>query len=192
MRPGLRTILLVGFVVTVGTACATTRAEVPRERPALDVPMPPPRVITPLPPPDPPVHPVGDLPGTNAPTPPRPRPQKQAEATKPEAKPDETKPPEQNPQTPTPLVPQLRTPEAGDPAQVTAQVRDAISRARAVLEKIDYGPLSDTRKKVYNDAKLFADQAEEALKGNNLVAAKELAEKAERLAKELQGRIVRP
>lgn len=189
MQPGLRKILLVGFVVTVGTACATTRAEVPRERPALDVPIPPPRVITPLPPPDPPVEPVGELPGNNAPTPPRPRPQKPPETPKPESKPEETKAPEPNPENPTPLVPQLRTPEVGDPAQAAAQVRDAISRTRAALEKIDYRLLSEERKKVYDDAKLFASQAEGELKANNLVAAKELAEKAERLAKGLQGRV---
>ena len=68
------------------------------------------------------------------------------------------------------------------------QVRDTIARTRAVLEKIDYGPLSETRKKQYDDAKLFANQAEQELKSSNLVAAKELADKAERLAKELQGR----
>ena len=137
MRPGLGTILLIGFVVTVAAACATTRAEVPRERPALDVPMPPPRVITPLPPEPPPVEPVGALPGSNAPTPPRPRPQKSAETAKPETKPEETKPPEQSSQTQTqtqtPLVPQLRTPDVGDPAQVMQQVRDTIARTRAVL-----------------------------------------------------------
>jgi hypothetical protein len=185
----VRLFVLIGLVATAGAGCATTRAEVPRERPALDVPVPPPRVITPLPPPEPlPVEPVGNLPGNSAPSPPRPRPQRPPETAKPETKPEETKPPEQNPQGQTPLVPQLRTPDVGNPALVTQQVRDTISRARAVLENIDYGPLSDTRKKVYDDAKLFANQAEEALKGNNLVAAKELAEKAERLAKELQGR----
>ena len=46
----------------------------------------------------------------------------------------------------------------------------------------------ETRKKAYNDAKLFATQAEEAINAANLVFAKELADKAERLAKELQGR----
>lgn len=190
MKPAFRAILLIGLVTGVGTACATTRGEAPRERPALDVPVPPPRQISPLPAPEvPPVEPVGDLPGANAPTPPRPRPHRPPDTAKPEQKPEEVKQPEQNPQTPVaPPVPQLRTPEVGNPAQMSAQVRDAIARARAVLDKVDYGPLSETRKKVYDDTKLFAAQAEEALKNSNLVAAKELAEKAERLAKELQGR----
>jgi hypothetical protein len=182
-------MMTVSLAAVVAAGCATTRAEVPRERPALDVPIPPPRVITPLPAPEPPpVQPVGDLPGNSAPAPARPRPQKPPETAKPEVKPEEVKPPEPTPQGQTPLVPQLRTPDVGDPAQVAQQVRDAITRTRAVLEKTDYGPLSDTRKKVYDDAKLFANQAEETLKSNNLVAAKEYAEKAERLAKELQGR----
>jgi hypothetical protein len=63
-----------------------------------------------------------------------------------------------------------------------------VERAKAILDKIDYGPQSDARKKQYEDAKKFATQAEEALKENNLVFAKDLADKAERLAKELQGR----
>ena len=195
MRTGVPTIVLVGLLGIGGAGCATTRAEVPRERPALDVPMPPPRVISPIPAPEAPaVEPVGELPGANAPSPSRPRPQRPPENAKPEPKPEESKPPDQNQQnqTTTPLVPQLRMPEVSNAAQVSAQVRDTIGRVRAALEKIDYGPLSDTRRKVYNDAKLFADQAEEALKTSNLVAAKELADKAERLAKELQGRVPLP
>jgi hypothetical protein len=108
--------------------------------------------------------------------------------TKPESKPEETKPPD-TPAQPAPApVPQLSIPEAGDAARVSAETRGSIERTRAVLKKVDYGPLSDSRKKNYNDAKLFADQAEVELKANNLLAAKELADKAERLAKELQGR----
>jgi hypothetical protein len=67
-------------------------------------------------------------------------------------------------------------------------VSDVIERTRRTLNSIDYGTLSNARKKAYDDAKLFAQQAEDALKTNNVVFAKELAEKAERLAKELQGR----
>lgn len=190
MRAFVRSMMTVSLAALTAAGCATTRAEVPRERPALDVPMPPPRVITPLPPPEttPAVEPVGALPGTNAPTPARPRPQKAVDTAKPDPKPEEAKP-DPNAQTPTtPLVPQLRTPEVGNPEKVTALIRDTIGRTRAMLEKIDYGPLSEARKKQYDDAKLFANQAEQELKSSNLVAAKELAEKAERLAKELQGR----
>ena len=191
MSAFLRSIMLVGVVAGGVAGCATTRAEVPRERPVLDVPMPPPRVIEPLPVPDPPpVQPLSDVPGGSTPIPPRPRPQRPAENTaKPESKPEETKPPENPAQANPPPVPQLSIPEASDAARLTAQIRSTIERTRAALEKIDYGPLSDIRKKTYNEVKLFADQAEAELKLNNLLVAKELAEKSERLVKDLQGRV---
>ena len=88
----------------------------------------------------------------------------------------------------TPPAPTLTTPPQGDANAVSRQIRDSIERTRRALEKVDYGPLPDVRKKAYDDAKLFALQAEEAIKVNNLVFARELADKAERLAKELQGR----
>jgi hypothetical protein len=187
----LRSALLVA-VATAGGACATTRAEVPRERPALDVPMPPPRVIEPLPVPDPPpVQPVGELPGGSTPAPPRPRPQRPPENnnSKSESKPEEPKQAETPPPANPPPVPQLSIPEAVDASKLTGQIRGTIERTRAALERIDYGPLSDTRKKTYNEVKLFADQAEAELKLNNLLVAKELADKAERLVKDLQGRV---
>ena len=189
--PFLRAAAVAVLALVGASACATTRAETPRERPALDVPVPPPRVITPLPAPDPPPpEPVGELPGNAAPTPTRPRPSRPAETAKPETQKPEEKPVEPPPAATTvaPPVPQLRIPETGDNNQSSAGIRDIIDRTRKVLRTIDYGPLSNQRKKAYDDARLFADQAEEALKGNNLVFAKELADKAERLAKELQGR----
>ena len=56
------------------------------------------------------------------------------------------------------------------------------------LNGIDYGKLQETRKKQYDEAKLFATQAEQALKENNLVVAKEFAYKADRLTRELTSR----
>jgi hypothetical protein len=182
--------LLVALTTTGGTACATTRAETPRERPVLDVPIPPPREITPLPAPEPPTPaPVGELPGATVNPPIRPRPQRepQSSAQKPEQKSDESKPTETPPPV-APPVPQLRIPEAGDTAQSASQIRSIIERAKGMLDKINYGPLSDVLKKAYDDAKMFAAQAEKALELNNLVFARELADKAERLAKEIQGR----
>ncbi len=159
------------------------------ERPALDVPLPPPRVITPVPvaPGTPAVEPVGDLPGNATPPPPRPRAPR--DNSKPEQKPEDPKPVEPPPVPPTtPPVPQLRIPEAGDSAQVAAQIREIIDRTRRLLKGVTFASLSDPLKKAYQDANLFATQAEEALKASNVVFAKELADKAERLAKELQGR----
>ena len=187
MRTALRATLLVGLAAIGGTGCATTRAETPRERPALDVPMPPPRVIMPLPTvPGPPApEPVGDLPGNSTQTPSRPRPQRPPETQKVEAKPEDPKPPEATP--PPSTVPQLRIP-ASDTGQTAAQIRDIIDRTRKTLRGIDYATLPNPRKKAHDDANMFATQADEALKTNNLVFAKELADKAERLAKELVNR----
>ena len=186
-----RTALLVGLIAVGASACATTRAEAPRERlgPPLDVPMPPPRAIAPLPVPDPaPIAPVGNIPAGGAPAAAKPRPQKPAEntTTKPEQKPEEK--PAETPTEPPAPVPQLSIREASDTSKLTADTRGSVDRTRAVLDKIDYGRLNESGKKAYNEAKLFAEQAEAALKTNNLLVAKELADKAERLAKELQGR----
>jgi hypothetical protein len=132
-------------------------------------------------------EPVADLPGNTTPAPARPRPQRPPETTaKPENKPEE-KPVDPNPPpSTTPPVPQLRTPEVGNSAQTAQQIRDTIERAKKTLENIDYRTLAPVRQKAYDDSKLFYTQAEEMLNKNNLLAAKELAEKAERLAKDLQ------
>jgi outer membrane biosynthesis protein TonB len=192
MSTFLRSAVLVGLVAITASACATTRAEAPRERPGppLDVPIPPPRVIAPLPVPEPPpIQPVNNIPGGTAPAPAKPRPPKPAENTtaKPEQKSEEKT--AETPAQPNPApVPQLSIPEAGDTSKLSAETRAMIDRTRAALQKIDYGKLSEPGQKNYNDAKLFADQAEANLKANNFLEAKELAEKAERLAKALQGR----
>jgi hypothetical protein len=191
IKEHVRTALLVGLIAVGASACATTRAEAPRERPGppLDVPVPPPRVIAPLPVPDPPpIPPVNNIPGGNAPAPAKPRPPRPVEnnTAKPEQK-SEEKP--ETPAQPNPApVPQLSIPEAGDTSKLTADTLATIDRTRAALEKVDYRRLSEPGQKNYNDAKLFADQAEAALKASKFLEAKELAEKAERLAKALQGR----
>jgi len=188
MRTVFRAGVLTALATIGGAACATSRAAAPIERPALDMPSPPPRVIVPLPRPETPLpDPVGQLPGTDAPPPAKPRPPRtEKETQKPEAKPtEETKPAETPPSNVAP-VPQLRIPESA-PA-LEPQIRAMIDRTLATLGGIDYQKLQQPRQKAYDDAKMFATQADEALKLNNLVLAKEFAEKAERLVKELTGR----
>ena len=131
MSRTVRTSLLIGLVTIGSAACATTRAETPVERPALDVPMPPPRMIVPLPPPQLPLPaPVPDISGAE-PAPAKPRPPKEKEAPKPEPKPEEkpeTTPPPTNPAP----VPQLRI-ETADSAHLSAQIRAMIDRTLATL-----------------------------------------------------------
>jgi hypothetical protein len=187
----LRSGLLVVLAAVGGTACTPTRVEVAIERPALDVPPPPPRLIVPLPPPpqSPRPDPVPALEESGAPTAAKPRPSREKEAPpktepKPEEKPAETTPPANAPSP----VPPLRIPAGGDPNEQAAQIRASIDRTLGTLNGIDYGKLQETRRKQYEEAKLFATQAEQALKENNLVVAKEFADKADRLTKELTSR----
>jgi hypothetical protein len=191
VRRASRRLAVSAFLLAASSACATTLREPVVERPALEVPPPPPRVIAPLPVPDLPQQepPVEDPAEIKPPAPVKPKPQPQA--PKPEAKPDTPVDPLPPPVTAPPVAPPqptLTTPPQGDATAIARQIRDSIVRTRGSLEKVNYGPLSNERKKAYDDAKLFATQADDALKANNLVFAKELADKAERLAKELQGR----
>ena len=190
-----RRLVYLTALVTLSAACVTTTGEPVVIRTPLEVPPAPPRVITPLPLPEPPT-PVEELvedPATEKPpTPPKPKPapnNSKPPDAKQEPPPIEPVPPVAPPPAPTgPPPPTLSTPPQGDANALFRQIRDNIERTRRTLEKVNYGPLSNDRKKAYDDAKLFATQAEDALKVSNLVFAKELADKAERLAKELQGR----
>lgn len=195
-RRASRRLGVAAFVAIVASsACVTTTGETVVSRPPLEVPPAPPRVITPLPLPEPPPveEPVEDPAVAKPPTPPKPKPapnNSKPPDAKQEPPPIEPVPPVvPPPPAPTgPQPPTLSTPPQGDANALSRQIRDNIERTRRTLEKINYGPLSYDRKKAYDDAKLFATQAEDALKVSNLVFAKELADKAERLAKELQGR----
>ena len=107
------------------------------------------------------------------------------------------KPGEQKPVEPLPVDPppapagppaQLRTPQTADTSGAARTVRTTIDTARALLNSVNFGPLSNERKKAYNDAKLLMQQAEDALKEGNLGFAQGVASKAETMARELAGR----
>ena len=187
MRKVALLVLLLAPGLVSGTACKTARAATPVERPNLDVPPPPPRVIEPAPPVETPqVEPVSDLPpSTPAGGTSRPRPQRDPATAKPEAKPEP--PPAEPPPTPPPANPtQLRAPGLASGPETAGEIRQILDRANGILRGIDYGKLTKPRQASYDTAKRFADEGEKELKAANYVLAKELAEKAERLAKELQ------
>ena len=178
----------------VSSGCVTTRAQTPTARPALEVPPVPPRVIEPAPePPSPYPEPVGDLPAAPPATQPRPRPTARDNNTqKPETKTAEPPPAETAPAPPAtapnaPPVAPLRTAATVDGAQAEKQVRDTIGRANGLLGRVDYRTLSPERRKAYDDAKRFLEASEGALKASNFEYAKNLADTAETLAKELLG-----
>jgi hypothetical protein len=87
-----------------------------------------------------------------------------------------------------PAVPPLRTPGSAEPAEALRQVRDVIGRARKTLQSIDYQHLTPDRRAQYDSARLMITQSEEELKTSNFEFARNLADKAERIAKELQAR----
>lgn len=188
------TVVALGAGV-LSSACATTRAQTPTQRPALEVPPAPPRVIEAVLPPEPAtIEPIAELPTAPSSNPPRPRPNSQRDAAreaKSDAKPPETTPVEANPAPaapppPAPVGP-LRTSRTADGAKAEQQIRDTIRRANGLLGRVNYQGLTPDRQKVYNEAKQFVDGAETAIKEEKFEYALELAEKAETLAKGLQG-----
>lgn len=188
MRRTIRIGLLLGLSAAGASACATTKAETPVERPALEVPAVPPRVIEAAPISLNSPEPVPELPP--APVTPRPRPP-QRDANKTEAKPEPEAPPvEPEPVTPAPAptVPPLRTASSTDAAEATRQISDMRNRAQKLLDDTDYQKLSREQQAQYDNAKRFIDEADVALKAKNFEFARGVAEKAERLARELQGR----
>jgi outer membrane biosynthesis protein TonB len=186
-------LLLIAIGCLAGSAaCASAQAKSPADRPNLEVPQVPPRVIEARvvePPPPEPVEelpPVAQLPPQRRTTPPprdtakvEPKPQEQAPAAEQAA-------PAAAPVAPP--VPQLRTPSTVDGAEATRQIHDVIERAKKGLAAIDSSRLSTERRNQYEQAKLMVTQSEDALKGSNFEFARNLADKADRLAKELQGR----
>jgi outer membrane biosynthesis protein TonB len=185
----LALLLLTGSIVA---GCASAQAKSPADRPTLEVPPVPPRVIEPKPVEPPPPEPQEELPPV-AQLPPRQRPAPAArEAAKPEPKPSEPVPaPDQAAQpaaSAAPPVPQLRTPATADGAEATRQISEVIDRAKKSLASIDYRRLSQERRQQYDSAKLMVTNSENALKKADFEFARSLADKADRLAKELQVR----
>jgi outer membrane biosynthesis protein TonB len=193
----MRTWHLAIALLALGAAgCVSAQAK-GSDKPALNVPPPPSHVVE-LP--AEPLEPVGEIPSPNATPPPRPGrttrdspPKPQNGEAKPENKPADTPPapetaPATTPAAPPAAAPQLRTPETADPGAAAKNARNTIESARSTLAKVNFGPLNSERKKAYNDAKLFIQQAEDALKEGNIVFAQAVATKAETLAHELAGR----
>jgi hypothetical protein len=135
------------------------------------------------------VEPVPDLPAPAPPTPPRRAPATNREPARTEPKP-EAPPTEPVVSAPAPVTapPQLRTPATADGAEADRQVRAVLENARQTLASIDYRRLSKARQKEYNDAGRLITQAEDHLKTSSFELARNLAEKADGIAKELKGR----
>lgn len=187
----MRHLALLLLLGVLAAGCRTTRAAAPIQPVPLEVPPAPPRVVVAAPAPETTLpEPVPELPPPPTPAPARPKPAANAtkEPQKPEARPDETAAspaPAAPTGTPSPL---LRTPATADAAAAERGVRETIARAQAGLKNVEYPRLSVERQKAYDQALDFLTGAEAQIRAANLEMAKELADKADKLARELQGR----
>jgi outer membrane biosynthesis protein TonB len=120
-----------------------------------------------------------------APRPParRPAPAPPAEAAKPEPDP----PPVAAAPAPEPARELRAAPSSAGDAVAEKQVRDLLQRSSRDLGRVDYRKLSTEGRSQYEQARRFADQAEQALKERNFVLAATLADKAATLASQLAG-----
>jgi hypothetical protein len=176
---GLAVLLAIGLA---GAGCATSRAQIPEQHPTLIVPPVPPRAIEPPPATEPPAAPVPAEPPPAAPPNTRPKQRAQAEAKPPELKPDPPIEPVAAPPSP-PAVAPLRTPTSPTGPEAARQIREILDNTQRTLDKVDVQGLSDDRKAHYLSAKAFIQQAEEALKKEELTQARGFAERAQNFAR---------
>jgi hypothetical protein len=191
----MQRLLLLALLVPAA-ACASARAQTPPvELPPMAVPPVPPRVIESAPPAEPqPLEPVAEIPITPA-NPPRARPpqrdpNKGSNSTDPktEAKPDTPADPTTGQTPATQPVPPLRPQGSAEGPEMARQVRETIDRANKMLDSIDVRSLSPERKVNYDTARDFIKQAEDAITQDKLVFAKNLADRAEQVARQLGGK----
>ena len=175
-------LLLAGLLLTAPLAgCAKAHAKTAPDGPGLQVPPPPARVIVaaaeapPLPVDEPPVVPPA-LPAPPA-VAPRPAPSAAPRPARPDP-PAPTPPARVEPRT-------LRAP--GDVARERA-IRERLATAAADISRVETASLGASGKAQYDQARRFLQQAEQAIKDQNLAFASTLADKAAALAADLAGR----
>lgn len=178
----MRRFVLLGLMAAVPamSACATARAAAAVEAEPLQVPPVPPRVIVPD---IEEIVPAVDDPAV--PKPPAPRPDA---AAKPPEKPTEPPKPgqvETPPVTVAESAPRVRTPQTANDEQAEREVRSIMARAQGLLRTVDYRALSSAARQQYDTARRFITQADNALRIRNYVFARNLADKAETLARQL-------
>ena len=172
------------LVAMSAAACAKLQARTEPAMPTLSPPPPPPRVVAryveepPAVAEAPPAEePVPSTAATRAtPKPPAPRP-----VVEPTLKPT---PPPVEPERPAAAPPPSLTlkPAPGAESPTQESVRDKLNRAARDLSRVNYGTLKQDGKTQYDTAKRFMQQAEEALRGGNLIFAGTLADKAATMA----------
>jgi outer membrane biosynthesis protein TonB len=190
------------LVVLTLSACAKPQVMALAPPPPLEVPVVPPRLVGPVVVEEPTVPPVEEPEPAPPRTPRTPRPVARPAAgndpvTKVEPPPEAAaKPPDattgqaastgsSSSGEPAPL---LRTPDTANDAEVVKEVRDTLARAGDNLSKVNYNGLNPGAKAQHDTARRFITQAEDALKGKNLVFARYVANKAENISASLLNR----
>lgn len=167
--------LMLFALLTLGAGCVA-QARTPLVHQPLEVPPVPPRVIVPE---IEEIEPPADAAAA------RPAPQRTDAAPRPADKPaDPPKPPATEPAR-TDETPRVRTPQTANDEKADGEVRAVLARAQSALDKVPYGPLSNAAKQQYQTAQRFIAQADRALRIRNYVFARNLADKAETLARQL-------
>jgi len=178
----------IALALMLSAACTSRGPRVIEDRPPLVVPPVPTRTIEPPAIAEPaPVEPPADPPPPTAPAANKPKPP--TRDVKPEpAKPE--LPPDAGTATvnPPPPVAPLRTPTSPVGPEAARQVREMIARAQTILNNVDYQKLTPDRRATYDSAKSYITSADEALKKEDLMLARSFAERAEIIAKQLEGR----
>jgi len=188
MTRACRLFAALTLAVAGANACAKAKPVTVADGPPLAMPAPPNRVFAPPEEPIPVQTPPPEIADTEPPKPaPRPPAQRRpptppAEAARPEPEP----PPAPAAPAPEPAR-ELRAASPAADAAAERQVRDLLLRASRALMKVDYRKLSNEGRSQYDQAKRFAEQADEALKERNFVFASTLADKAAVLASQLGG-----
>jgi hypothetical protein len=172
-------VSLVLLLAALG-ACGKTHAKTPAIA-GLDTPAPPDRVIVPIVLPEP-IEPAPAPAAPAQPAPARPRENPPPRSVSP-APPPAVAPP-QPAEQPAAAPPVLQT--TTNPAQVANHAKSLIAAAQRDLDRLTPAQLTPNARAQYDTAKGFIRQAEDALKVNNVVLARELADKAAALASQLR------
>lgn len=175
MRAG-RFVLLAGLTLTLGACAVKAQARTEVEMPVLEPPPAPPRVVASYPA-EPEV--VAVAPAVE-PVPPARAAVRTPRPEKPEPAQTQTVPePVQEP----PRAPSLTlTPSPGTETQTAAAIRDLMTRAARDLSRVNQASLNADSRTQFETARRFLQQAEDALRANNVVSAGKLADKAATMA----------
>jgi hypothetical protein len=172
----MRRLLCFALLTLALAGCAKARAQTPAPVP-LDVPPVPARVIVPD------IEEVALASETGDPA--RTAPARTDTAARPADKPAD--PPKPGTQDPPKVeeAPRVRVPQMANNEEADRAVRAIMARAQGLLSGVDYRALTPAARQQYDTARRFITQADNALKIRNYVFARNLADKAETLARQL-------